>query len=391
MVLVCGVVSEGKMTKMRIVILLFLLVLHLSCHKSYYSYTENDSCGLVRNTVRNPSTKVLEINKRLDCAHEELSIFADIDRKNNIIAHLVYRDDEFFVQLRNPELELIKEKMLVYGKGPGEWNKIIGVVAADSMFGFLELLKSTIELFDSELRYKDSIPLQEGARLYFAPSSIMKTDDIFLLCPTVPNQIIRIDEKGKIQSKTEQDFMPADKNEFLKYFSLNAGYMKADDDGYVYVAFSGKENTYELRKFDSSLSLVWVNAITDEYKDVLSTKTVQLRNGSVQPSRAASSRGIDTDDRYIYVLRGVGGYTTYNEEDKPVITVIPGLQHGFIDVFEKSNGKHAFRIQAPFLKTNALYSMKIFNGKFYFFSRPEYQDNILLEGTNCIYVASIVE
>lgn len=379
------------MTKMRIVIIIFLLILHLSCRKSYYSYTESDSSALVRNTVRKPLVKVPAIDKRIDFAHEELSIFADIDKKNGIITNLVYRNDEFFVQMRNSELELIKEKMLVYGKGPGEWQKIIGVFAADAMFGFLELQKSMIELFDAELRYKDSVPLQEGARLYFAPSSIVKTADTFLLCPTVPDQIIRIDDKGKIQAKTEQDFTPADKKEFLKYFSLNAGYMKADDDGYVYVVFSGKETTYEIRKYDSSLALVWVNNIIDEYKDVLSTKTVQLRNGSVQPSRAAASRGIDTDERYIYVLRGVGGYTVYNEEDKPVITPIPGLEHGFIDVFEKSNGKHAYRIQVPFLKTNALYSMKVYQGNFYFFSRPEYQDSTLIEGTNCIYVARVVE
>ncbi len=374
---------------LSIVICLFMPL--ISCRKSTYYYSEQETYARIQNSVKNPLVKVLKVENRIDFTNEELSILADIDRKKAIITHLVYRDDEFFVQLRDPELHVIKEKMLVYGKGPGEWNKIIAIFSTDSMFGFLELQKSTIELFDADLRYKDSISLREGARLYFAPSSIVKHGDTFMICPAVPNQIVRIDAKGMIQEKTAQDFKPADKNEFLKYFGLNAGYMKADDDGYVYVAFSGKENTYELRKFDSSLTLVWVNTITDEYKDVLSTKTVQLRNGSVQPSRAAASRGIDTDDRYIYVLRGVGGYTTYNEEDKPVITTIPGLQHGFIDVFEKTNGKHAFRIQAPFLKTNALYGMKVFNGKFFFFSRPEYQDDILFEGTNCIYVASIVE
>jgi len=378
---------------MKLLVFLFMIItaLFVSCKKSQFTTKSNEGKLVISNTIIHPQIRTMTIFSTMQFQDEELSLFADIDRTSGLIAHLVYRNDEFYAQIRNPDLSLKQEKILKYGKGPGEWNRIAGIYYDTGEFGFLEMNKRTIELFNNDLIYKDTILIKDSMRLYFNPSSVNKTGNEYIVSPTVPHYLVKMNEDGTFTAKDKTELDENDKETFMKLFGWNASVARTDADGNIYLVLTGRENRYELRKYANELKTVWTNVIQDEYLDVLSPKIVRLKDGSVKPSRAGVANSIDVDETYVYILRGVGGYIQWDENNKQVISTIPGLKNGFIDVINKNTGKYEYRIDAPFLMTDVKYTMRKFGDRFYFFAYPEYNDSTVKEGTNRIIVAEVTK
>lgn len=375
---------------MKKLIWISVILLFTACQKTNYETTQVENYIEITNVVKHPKTKVLKQQDIIPIKGDDLAFYFASDEQKGTVVYSTWTNTGIDLHLLNSDGEIVKELPLAAGKGPGEFSfPIGGVCLHNGDLYILDLQQKKLEIFNDELKHKDTVNINETMRLYRNPTGIFVTDNAMMITPTVPYVAVKINMEGNLGGRIQSELDESKRDELIKMFGHHASVSAMDRDNNLYLVYTDRAKDYKIEKYDSDLNLVWTNNIIDEYLDILSVKRIKTSTGSVQPSRAGMANSVAVDENNIYVLRGVGGYRTW-DGDTPRRDVIPGLKNGFIDVFDKESGRYMHRIQAPFLKTDGRYGMVLLNKSFTFFSIPQFGDDDHSDDmVNCILRAKI--
>ena len=375
---------------MRNLIWISVVLVFAACQKTNYEATKVENYIEITNTVKHPKTKVLKQQDIIQAKGGNLAFYFASDEQTGKIIYSTWTNIGVDLYLLNSDGEMENELPLTAGKGPGEFSfPIGGVYFNNGDLYILDLHQKKLEIYDNELKHKDTVNINETIRLYRNPTGFFVNNDAIMITPTIPYVAVKINMEGNLSGSIKSELNESKREELIKMFGHHASVSAVDKDNNLYLVFTDRSKEYKIEKYNSDLNLLWTNNIIDEYLDILSVKRIKTSTGSVQPSRASVANSVAVDDNNIYVLRGVGGYRIW-DGDTPHRDVIPGLKNGFIDAFDKECGKYLYRIQVPFLRTDGRYVMVLFSNTFTFFSIPKFDEDKHSDDTaNCIIQAKL--
>jgi len=359
------------------------------CSKDF-SVKEIDGVKHISNTITVKESTELQITSSLDLPDTDLIFRGAVDNDSGKV-FIVSRDKV----TRKRSLTLYSEKMesqsvmeIKKGKGPGEfgdWVPFYGFHHGDIYI--LDGTKRTFEVFGMDLKLKDTILLNGDFNLYRGTSFAAFLPDGYIFSPTVPYYAVRTNSLGEFQNGVMTDLKVTNEEERMKMYGYNANIMR-QDNSHIYITFIEGEDRYIINSYDLTLKPVWQMKINDPLNVYLCAKQIKVANGSVQPVGTYTVVDMVVDEKYIYVLRGCGGFVTYSmKDDKYTSNPIPEIKNPYLDVLEKTTGRYVKRIQIPFISSSREVRIQKKGEKFYLFVLAEYDDkNVLLKDSNKVYI-----
>ncbi|HMA68318.1 MAG TPA: hypothetical protein VKN74_00465 [Candidatus Mcinerneyibacterium sp.] len=358
------------MKKNLTVVILLLIV--VGCSSGKMKKIEKKSFEIIK---EKKLEKNINLYHKVEYFNNKIIIYQNFGSGNNIYEY-------------DMNLNLIKSRKYTKGKGPGEFQWFNNMTGVNNKLYCTDGMKNTIEIFNSDFKYEDTIIPKGNFRFYSGMTDLVKIDNYFYISPTFPHVMIKVNEKN---SKIEK-FIKSNSDEMSKMGMYNI--VKIDSDGeYIYMIPIGREKQYTISKYDRDLDLVWEKQFDDGLVNELSLKIVELGN-RFEANGAPPTMGLIVDDGKIYNLRGVGGYKEWTREEGKVKfenLKIKSIDNGFVDVFDSDTGKMLYRIEGDFLNTQRDYQMLKVDDRFYFLSY--YNDNNSDKSTGNsakIYVAKVV-
>ncbi|HMA69189.1 MAG TPA: hypothetical protein VKN74_04905 [Candidatus Mcinerneyibacterium sp.] len=348
----------------KIIYLLKVIVLtsvFVSCSNNYQVENNNGVRKIFQNIeakLNEKKSRKLKIIKK-KVFNKKMFRYFTIDCNNDNILFLSKNGNNYSLFQYTNDFRLKKTKMIDEGKGPGDLQKVRGMENINKKTYIVDNL--AIKVFDQNFKFLESIPWKDKFKLYRDKTCISVLDNNYFIAPTIPFVVSNINKYGSIENTV---ISKISKNNRIKMYGWNACHM-CNDSKYVYITFREGKGRYEIRKYNKKLDPVWITNIKGKYTDKIYFEQVKTHN-SVQPKGAANTNSIVVDDRYIYVLRGTGGYISWNK-GKMEYTRIKELNNGFIDVFKKKDARFIKRVDVEFLNTMDRVHMEKKNGKFYFF------------------------
>ncbi len=376
---------------MRVSLMVTCVLMLFGCSKNYTS-NERNGVIYVQNTINAKNvTKLSVVTSRTLADSEYLYMGAVNALTGDVLlgtAHAKTRKESLrmYDAGLNEQVVMIKKE----GKGPGEfssWIPYFGFV--DNSVVVLDGMKRTLEVFDTQLKHQDSVLLQGEFQLYRGPSHVAYAPDGYVFAPTVPYYAVRTDKEGKIINGIPTDLKTETQEERVKLYGYNANVMRQDTTR-LYLAFQEGEDRYELRVYDFSLVPLMEIKNNDPLNSVLCAKQIKIADGSVQPVGALTVSDFCVTEKYIYVVRASGGYISYTQSyKKRTWGKVPGVEHPYIDVFDKTSGQYVKRIEMPFLDTRIQVQLFTRNTTFYVIASAAFgEDETLIEGSNTVYICN---
>lgn len=374
---------------MRLILVALCVVSVFGCSKNFSSHEKN-GVTYVKNTIAVKEEAKLSVVTSKTIGDSEYVYMGSVNTLTGDILLVTAHEKTRKETLRIYDADLNEKGVMSKkeGKGPGEfsnWTPYFGF--AKNSVVVLDGMKRTLEVFDTQLKHQDSILLQGEFQLYRGPSHVAYTPDGYVFSPTVPYYAVRTDKDGKIINGIPTDLKTETQEERVKLYGFNANIMRQDDK-HLFLAFQEGEDRYEIRGYDFTLAPVMVIKNDDPNNAVLSAKQIKIADGSVQPVGSLTVADFCVTDKYIYVVRASGGHISYvQSEKKRVWGKVPGIDHPYIDVFEKTSGRFIKRIEIPFLDTRIQVQVFSRNTSFVVIAGAAFdEDDKLIEGSNTVYI-----
>jgi hypothetical protein len=349
---------KKNMYLLKVIVLIGVFV---SCSNNYQVENKNGVKKIFQNIEgqlkKHKSKKIKIIKKKV--FNKKVFRYFTIDCNNDNILFLSNNGNSYSLVRYTSDFRLKKTKSIGKGKGPSELQKARGMGNINEKTYIVDNL--AIKIFDQNFKFLESIPWKNKFKLYRDKTCISLLDKNYFIAPTIPFVVSKINKNGGIKSTV---LSKISKDNRIKMYGWNACHM-CNDSKYIYITFREGEDRYEIRKYNKKLETVWITNIKGKYTDKLYFEQVKTHN-SVQPRGTANTNSIVVDEKYIYVLRGTGGYISWNK-GKMEYTRIKELDNGFIDVFRKNDARFIKRVDVEFLNTMDRVQMEKKNGKFYFF------------------------
>ena len=257
--------------------------------------------------------------------------------------------DAGVIEIRDSRMDVVSTLTIRRGKGPGEvlfpaFVKLLG----DEIY-ILDGTKRSIEIFDYQGNYKDTILLNGSFSIFKWITPLVKFKETVAMAPVLPDLLVKFDTNGTIIGSVPSWLK---ENTDGRMWQEHASRITGDPDGNLYLSFN--EDKFEIRKYDSGLNLVWSKKIIDETTPAPGMTMVVIGD-SKQPVGTFVHSSFFYDDGKLYMLRGIGGEIKdrMNGRQRERYTQpISGLDSAFIDVFSAENGAFIRRIRAPFVRTD---------------------------------------
>ncbi|HPE29251.1 MAG TPA: hypothetical protein PLJ93_02750 [Candidatus Mcinerneyibacteriales bacterium] len=257
--------------------------------------------------------------------------------------------DAGVIEIRNSQMDVVSTLTIRRGKGPGEvlfpaFVKLLG----DEIY-ILDGTKRSIEIFDYQGNYKDTILLNGSFSIFKWITPLVKSDKGIAVAPVLPDLLVRFDNEGEVIGSVPSWLKD---NTDGRMWQEHASRITGDPDGNLYLSFN--EDKFEIRKYDSSLNLVWAKKIVDETTPAPGMTMVVIGD-SKQPVGTFVHSSFFYDEGKLYMLRGIGGEIKdrmNGRQRERYSQPINGLDSAFIDVFNAENGDFIRRIKAPFVRTD---------------------------------------
>lgn len=372
--------------KMLIIIIILSAIFIAGCSKNY-SVNKKNGYMIIENRVQGPEVKML---KKLNSKKFKNKYFYHpYFSENKIVTFYFDKSRNKKIGVFDKKLNLLESVNLRKGKGPGEIMMGAAIGIYKNKIYIADLLKKSFEIFNQKLEYYDTILMNNVvSAMYRNPSEIDITQNGFYFSPTIPYLVINIDFNGKLKAKIKSKKNV--KENPHRIWGWNYCLLDANNKN-VFVTYPSRSSKYIIRKYDKDLNLIWVNKIYDNYKDILKKDYIKKSDGSIQPKGCYKVNDIKVYKEKIYVLRGVGGEQVWNRNHSNYHTEeIEGVDNGFIDVFDRQNGKYLYRIKTDFLDTKLSYNFDISNDKFYFYSNVFYIEGDKIDkDSNVLTVAKL--
>ena len=314
----------------------------------------------------------LALLKKVKIEEGNIDFYLHTSDGKDRLAVVIHDENEMRrVALFNKELEHIGSFRLHTGKGPGELGSWIPGMGMDrEMIYFIDRQKNSIEMFSSEGEFEDSIPIQDASySLSFGNCVVTRHGDDYYIGMTYPGSVVKTDSQfnalGRISPETDLDVEKMFEN-LVRYTT--------DAEGNVYVVMLGLKGAYEIRKYNPELKMVKTAYNDDGLNELLSLEISRFPDGSFEANGGASATSLCVKGKKLYVLRGVAGINEVKWENgrKAYYGLpIPGLEKGFVDIFETETLKHIKRLDAEFLEPHQDYRLYPFEDRFVFVATSE--------------------
>ena len=349
----------------RLSLLTLLLAVLISCNSQKAEKTVHNKIAL-KPDGRLPLIKSVRVEEG------DIDFYLHESNGSDRLAVVMHAEDKTRkVVLFNKELEKTGSFVLTSGKGPGELgNWIPGMGMDSSLIYFIDRQKNSMEMFDYNGRFEDSVPIQDASySLSFGNCVVTHFGENYYIGMTYPGSVVKTDARfnalGRISKETELDVE--------KMFEDLIRYA-VDPSGNIYAVMLGLKGAYEIRKYDPEMNLLRTAYNDDGLNDLLSLDICRFPDGSFEANGGASATSLCVKDGRLYVLRGVAGINDVKWEDGKKVYYglpIPGLKKGFVDIFDTETLKHIRRVDAEFLEPHQDYRLYPFDDRFVFVATSE--------------------
>ncbi|HHH84587.1 MAG TPA: hypothetical protein ENL15_01380 [Firmicutes bacterium] len=290
------------------------------------------------------------------------------------------------IEIRDSDMSVVSTVTIRRGKGPGEvlfpaYVKLLG----DEIY-ILDGSKRSIEIFDYQGNYKDTILLDGSFNIFKWITPLVKSGETIAVAPVLPDLLLKFDTEGSIIGSVASWLMEDQRDQMWQEHACR---ITGDPQGNIYLSFN--EDKFEIRKYDSDLNLIWSKKYIDETTPEPGMTMVAIGDAK-QPVGTFVHSSFFYDDGKLYMLRGIGGEIKdrMNGRQRERYSVpISGLESAFIDVFDADNGEFIRRIRAPFVRTDR-WAEVVKIGDAFFFNISQGQkeaedkdmrpDNIIIKG-----------
>jgi hypothetical protein len=378
---------KGGLMKKKVILAGIFILMLAACSSPVTQIEKKDGVSLITTRIDKESghEEALVAVYPFHPEQRLLLWYADADKEKRLAALTQIAGKTTMISLFDKEMNLVNEKPLITGKGPGEVQWPASLSVGNGKIYILDFQKNGMECFNDQCEYEDSVLFSDlSFSVAYGGVSVDAVDGAFYIGPVRMPLVVKLSPEGNLLRRIESD--ARDGQEAM---TKNLLIKDSDKRGNIYFVFNGRKDRYEIRKYDKDLNLVWINRIEDGWTGILSSAPVVFPNRRFQMQGARTTEGVCAVNGKVYVLRGTGGYAEY-EWDGEVIKgerkPIPELKNGFVDVFDAEKGIFLERRRYPFLDTILTYSLLALEDGLYFYS-PYQTDKagLMRKGANTIY------
>jgi|MTBAKSStandDraft_2_1061841.scaffolds.fasta_scaffold03669_3 hypothetical protein len=311
------------------------------------------ACSSGRDTVVIKKAEIVEL-KQVDSVSMEgkyMLAMADTDGTYFIDALTPTgpNPDAGVIEIRDSNMDVVSTLTIHRGKGPGEVLFPAFVKLLGEEIYILDGSKRSIEIFDYQGAYKDTILLNGSFSIFKWITPLVKHGETVAVAPVLPDLLVKFNTNGEIVGSVDSWL---EDNTDGRMWQEHACRITGDSEGNIYLSFN--EDKFEIRKYDSELNLVWSKKIIDETTPAPGMTMVVIGD-SKQPVGTFVHSSFFYDGGKLYMLRGIGGEIKdrmNGRQRERFSEPINGLESAFIDVFSAENGAFIRRIRAPFVRTD---------------------------------------